>query len=550
MSGIMQQLRRVTAPGRSDGQLLEGYLTARDESAFAALVGRHGPMVLGVCRRVLGDEHDAEEAFQATFLVLARKAGSVAVPRLLAHWLYRVAHQAALKARAVRDRRRRRERQVETLPEPATAPAATWDDVRPLIDEELGRLPERYRLALVLCDLSGMTRREAADQLGWPEGSLSSRLSRARALLARRLTRRGVTLSAAALAAAVSASATAAVRAPLACATSRAALGLTVAAAGGISAGVATLTTEVLKDMLLLKLKAAARAFLLLVSLAGCAAGVFAYLAAAAESVPGPTDAPPQPAREKSVKPAKLPDADRDLNRFIERVLKAHGGEANLRRLKTFVLTTRQPPLDGAGKASVTAQFVTLPDRYRMEFSTPGDAARHINILLGPDGVQRWRRHPDGRVEPIRLGGLDLPREYWLDHIEFLGPRAVLRLTDPDHRRTLLGETKVDGRAAVGVALTKEVPLLRLSLKMFFDKETGRLVREENVLQHAAARYSDYRTVGGVLVAGETIRLGEGKVVGRSELVEFRAVEKLDPALFRAPAPPAGKAAAADPPGP
>src|SRR5262245_49736137 len=185
----MQHLRRMEllrdGAGSTDGQLLEAYICRQDQVALAALVQRHGPMVWGVCRRVLGNYHDAEDAFQATFLVLVRKAASIASPELLANWLYGVAHQTALKARATTAKRRARERQVTDMPEPGVTDHDLWRDLQPLLDQELSRLPDRYRVAVVLCDLEGKTRKEAARQLGVPEGTLAARLARGRVLLAK-----------------------------------------------------------------------------------------------------------------------------------------------------------------------------------------------------------------------------------------------------------------------------------------------------------------------------------------------------------------------------
>src|SRR5690349_23314732 len=144
MSEVISHLRRTVllreGAGRTDGQLLEDYLSRREEAALAALVRRHAPMVWGVCRRVLSNHHDAEDAFQATFLVLVRKAASIASRELLANWLYGVAHQTALKARATAARRKGRERQVDNMPEP-TVPEVRDTDLRSLLDEELSRLP-------------------------------------------------------------------------------------------------------------------------------------------------------------------------------------------------------------------------------------------------------------------------------------------------------------------------------------------------------------------------------------------------------------------------
>src|SRR6266545_1952582 len=176
---------------RSDGDLLGAFVAVRDADAFAELVRRHGPMVLGVCRRVVGDRTTADDAFQAVFLVLARRASAVRPREQVGNWLYGVAYRTALKARTVLARRRSREKQVDVMPEP-TAPAASppaWNDLQPVIDEELARLPDKLRLPVVLCDLEGRPQREVAKHLNVPPATLATRL-----------TRRGVTLSGGALA--------------------------------------------------------------------------------------------------------------------------------------------------------------------------------------------------------------------------------------------------------------------------------------------------------------------------------------------------------------
>jgi len=177
------------AGGLSDGQLLERFVAGRDEAVFEVIVRRHGPMVWGVCRRVLRDHHDAEDAFQATFVVLARRATAVTLRDKLGPWLHGVATRTAAKVRATKARRRWRESQAPGPAEAEPTPDNDRDDWLPLLDREVQRLPEKYRIPIVLCELEGKTHREAADQLGWPIGTVSGRLSRARALLARRLTR-------------------------------------------------------------------------------------------------------------------------------------------------------------------------------------------------------------------------------------------------------------------------------------------------------------------------------------------------------------------------
>jgi RNA polymerase sigma factor (sigma-70 family) len=298
--GIAQLLRVACAhdaEGHSDGLLLGQFLARRDEAAFTALVRRHGPMVLGVCRRVLGNDADAEDAFQATFLVLVRKAASLAGRAVLGDWLHGVARRAALNARKLAARRRAKEQMLARA-------EAQGDEVRndwlPLLDEEVCRLPERYRLPIVLCDLEGRTRREAAARLGWPEGTVAGRLARARGMLAKRLARHGLALSAGSLAALWSQNAA---PASLVESTVKAAPLLVSgpAAAGLISAKVAGLTEGVVKAMLLSKLETAMAAVLVMVGIV-----VLGYGVLVAGNLNGDSGAPekPAPMNEEKAKPA------------------------------------------------------------------------------------------------------------------------------------------------------------------------------------------------------------------------------------------------------
>ena len=191
------------APGDqpADDVLLERFTANREQAAFAALVERHGPLVLGVCRRVLQHEQDAEDAFQAVFCVLARKAGTIRRGIPVGGWLYAVASRIARKAKAVQVRRRMRERELPDVPAPDNPPEWVWRDLWPILDEEVNRLPERCRQPFVLCELEGKGNQEAAAELHCPVGTVSSRLTRARERLRARLARRGLALSAGTLAA-------------------------------------------------------------------------------------------------------------------------------------------------------------------------------------------------------------------------------------------------------------------------------------------------------------------------------------------------------------
>jgi RNA polymerase sigma factor (sigma-70 family) len=208
---LVRQVRRLAGapvtPDLSDGDLLERFVRSGDEAAFEALVERHGARVLGVCRRVLRDEHAAEDAFQATFFVLARKAGSIGRRELLANWLYGVAYRVALRARTEAAKRRQRERQSGRRPPPEPSAEVAGQQLCAILDEELNRLPDRYRAAFLLCYLDGRTRDQAGRELGWSLRTLDRRLRAGRELLQARLRRRGITLSGALLAAGLGTSA-------------------------------------------------------------------------------------------------------------------------------------------------------------------------------------------------------------------------------------------------------------------------------------------------------------------------------------------------------
>ncbi|MBN9122047.1 MAG: sigma-70 family RNA polymerase sigma factor [Planctomycetes bacterium] len=295
LSGLVNRFGHDTPrdpPTVTDADLLERFVAAHDEPAFAELVRRYGPLVFAVCRRVAGDHHLAEDAFQAVFVVLATKAATVR-PTALPGWFHRVACNTALRARTMNDRRRRRETPTGHAPEPATAAPESADDLPAIIDEEIARLPDALRAAVVLCELEGCPRKAAAERLGVPEGTVSSRLAAARRALAARLRKRGVALGAAALAAALARQTTAGVPANL---TRR-----TVAAATSpapAASAVAVLSNGVLRLMFAQKLKVA-------VPVVALALGALAF--ALAGSPPPEAPAPKSPAVAFRVPPEVAP---------------------------------------------------------------------------------------------------------------------------------------------------------------------------------------------------------------------------------------------------
>jgi len=290
MTTVLHHVRRLAfQPGGgapTDGQLLERFLDQRDETAFEELLRRHGSMVLGVCRRLLGSGPDAEDAFQATFLVLVRKAAAIMPREMVGNWLYGVAHRTALEARTLVARRRARETPMDPLHEPAAPAENVWHELRPLLDQEVSRLPQKYRAPVVLCDLEGKTQKEAARQLGWPEGTVSGRLFRARSLLAQRLRRHGLVLSAGSLAGLLTEHATAAAMPPVLIESTIQAAGVfaggSAAAAGIVSAQVTTLAQGVIKTMWISQFKLIT-AVVLTVSVVGGGTGVLTQQALTGE---------------------------------------------------------------------------------------------------------------------------------------------------------------------------------------------------------------------------------------------------------------------------
>ncbi len=303
---ILQHLRRTVSRqgevARTDGQLLAAFLEHRDEAAFEDLVRRHGPMVLGVCRRILGNHHDAEDAFQATFLVLARKAASIWPRERVGNWLYGVAHTTALRARSANARRRLREMQMKDRPAAESVEQDPWTNLLPLLDQELARLPDKYREVLVLADLEGRTRKEVARQLRIPEGTVASRLVTARQLLARKMARHGLPVSTGALAAVLAQNiGSASVPSSLISHTVQSACLLATGqavTAAAVSTQVALLMEGVLKMMLLTRLKVATTIVLTILACSGI--GVLAHEALGqAKAAPGPQGSPSLEASRK-----------------------------------------------------------------------------------------------------------------------------------------------------------------------------------------------------------------------------------------------------------
>lgn len=403
-AAILDPLRRLV--GRSagsappDAQLLENFVLRRDEASFEVLVWRHGAMVLALCKRLLRDAHEAEDAFQATFLVFARKAGSIGRGEVVAAWLYKVAYRVALRLRAASAKR-----SVAALPpdELSAAEAGTdtdWNDLRPVLDDEIAKLPEKYRRPFVLCYLEGRTNEEAAEQLGCPKGTVLSRLSRGRERLRERLSRRGVALSAIAFAFTLSQNAASAtVPAALVSPTVGAAVPFATGkpAAELATASVAALAEGTLKAMTLVKLKVAT-AVVAVALASGIAWGV------GADERPVRPAAPPAPERP-AARPAAEAQPPRDRER-PERPAPALVGKVVevAKDGKSFAVET--PPTERGG----------APGKTTVKFA---EKAAVTYQGVGPDGakptadyqVMVWfEKDSKDTAATVQFTGLAIPR--------------------------------------------------------------------------------------------------------------------------------------------
>jgi RNA polymerase sigma factor (sigma-70 family) len=356
---IRDLIGSVSDPALSDGQLLERFLTRRDEAAVEALVRRYGPLVLGVCRRVLRDSHTAEDAFQATFLVLMRKAGSLDRGRPLGSFLYTVAYRLALRARANECRRQWHEAQAARSRPSEDGPVASPSDLIIALEEELHRLPEKYRAALVLCYLEGKTNDQAAEVLGCPRGSMAARLEQARERLREKLAGRGFVAPSAGIVTALVAAAAAQARVPLPLrdSTVRAALWFArdgACAAGVVSSGALALVRGVFRSALLSRMGTAG-ALLLAVAMLATASAMLLKAAP-------PTLAPGQPLSQVRTKRADGPNAPAGPGANAARhygqafiALRRGGGDAE--KLFAECLTM---PLDAHARQIVTQSAYAL----------------------------------------------------------------------------------------------------------------------------------------------------------------------------------------------
>ncbi|HEY7314231.1 MAG TPA: sigma-70 family RNA polymerase sigma factor [Gemmataceae bacterium] len=382
LHNLLGRLRRLTDPARagdlSDSDLLARFRGRREEAAFTLLVQRHGPMVFAVCRRVLGDAHEAEDAFQATFLVLARNADSIRQQQSLAGWLHAVASRIACKARTKALRQRACERELLPLaPRPDPSETLAAHELRAALDDEIARLPDKYRTPLVLCYLADKTHEQIAGELGWPKSSVTARLARARQLLQRRLLRRGFTAPAGMLAALlIESSMNAAPPAVLTLSTVR----LAVQALNGeaiAATATAALADSVLKGAALPKWTAA----LMVLATLGLAAAVGHRLSAVGSPSGHQQSATKAPAANDRREPkadARKPRVDRLGDSLPDGVLTRIGSQ----RMRHFCRYTSHPlAFVPDGKSIVSGGDGSL----RVWDTATGKLRRHIALEAGMD---------------------------------------------------------------------------------------------------------------------------------------------------------------------
>jgi RNA polymerase sigma factor (sigma-70 family) len=398
----LDRLRRLfTARQTSqlaDRHLLQRFLADRDEAAFAALVQRHGPMVFGVCRSVLRQHQDAEDAYQATFLVLARRAAAVQRQDSLASWLHGVAYRLSLKARTLDARRRTRERAVVLPPATEAMDDLTWRELRAVLHEELDRLREQLRTPLVLCCLEGKTLDEAAQQLGWKTTTLKGRLARGRKLLRARLLRRGLALSVPLFATLLSQNESSAVPVALAESTVQGARAFaTGSAAGAVSASALALAEGGLKAMFLSKLK-----MTIAVGLTATVLAVTVGLALASrrdEPRPAPPPSPGKdlvarddaPKKEEPVKPAPIEvkgrvvddETGKPVTRFVEQ-----GGLVDPKDPKKTTWGFHETRRDGPNPDGTFRATVSYEEGWRLRILAPGYLPQPVFESDPPKGTR------------------------------------------------------------------------------------------------------------------------------------------------------------------
>jgi RNA polymerase sigma factor (sigma-70 family) len=536
LGAVLQRMRvlaEADPESTPDAQLIERFVNQDDGNAFAILVHRHGPMVRAVCRRELRDGNDVDDAFQATFLVLARKAGALRHRTRVAGWLHGVAYRIARKARVQSVRRHTALVDVPEPSRPAQLDDLTWRDLQPILDEEIQRLPAKYREPFVLCYLEGLTYSAAAQQLQVPPGTVCGRLDRARQLLRSRLMRRGLTLSTGLLGALLAQGpAAAAVPAAVLQSTIEASLAFAGKGAGAISSQALLLAHAALRSLLAAQLKLAAGIVLALMVLLGGGLGLGHYLAA---EKPNPARPVPESSPENQRPPqSQLVPVSREAHEVVERAIRAAGGREKVAALKAAAWTVVwNPTADTERRQHCTALGY---DRYRMEAEHPqnGELVRTLYLVNRNAG---WRRDSKGSV-------VEFPQTALLANKERLYAQRVgellTLLQGNEVVLTLAGTLDLGVRRLARIRVEqRERPTVHLD----FDRDTGLLHRSEMALTPRADgvrstlvyTFEEYREFDGLKHHTRlTLQLDEEPAVVW-HIRDFRLLDQIDEQLFARP---------------
>lgn len=529
----MRVLIEVRQEEATDAQLIDRFVNQRDQTAFATLVYRHGPMVQAVCRRELYDVHDADDAFQATFLVLVRKASLLKKRERVASWLHGVAYRIARKARMLAARRRAMPLDFRELPAPERMEDLAWRELQLVLDEELQRLPAKYREPIILCYLEGLTYADSAQCLRVPAGTVSGRLDRARELLRAGLMRRGFTLSAGLLGTLLGQNATAAgLSHSLLQSTVAAATAFTGQAAGPISGKALLLAQLTLRSLFYAQCKAIACIVLVSLALLGGSFWLQRFLASQSTSpvLAAAKDGPKEPV------PGNQPPWQQrtDAQRVVDRAILALGGSEKAASLRCASWTMVWNPGENTErKHRITARG---HDQFRMEmeYLKAGKMETSLYILNKDVG---WRRDQGASVAEFPAAMLTVNK----------GQLYALRLgdllTSLEEEKVALkmtGEATMDQRAVIGLQVEHgSYPVVQL----YFDKASGLLYRTETLLpprldgaqSKVVYTFEDYRDCEGLLHFTRVTTKQDDQPESVAHIRDFQVRDQLDDHVFDKP---------------
>lgn len=533
LNRVMQHMRLLVETGdneSSDGQLIEQFVRQQNETAFAALVYRHGPMVRAVCRRELHDAHDSEDAFQATFMVLARKAHTLSQRERLASWLHGVAFRIARKGRVLQVRRRMAPLDSRDVPAPEQMCDLAWRELQLVLDEEVCRLPHKYRDPVVLCYFEGLTYTAAAQRLDVPAGTVSGRLDRAREMLRTRLVRRGLTLSAGLLSTLIANNASSAAVTPALLQTT-----VDVALAfGGLTTasipGKALLLAEgTMRSLFFAKLRLIAG--VLFISMVTLGAGVGLYRLVATEDTGGPALAQDTPPRQPV---ANVPVPERsEAQKLVDRALQAVGGKNKAASLRSASWTMVFDP----GEATEIKQHISAVghEQYRIEYERVKDGKPRVDVYVVNKDVG-WRRDAEGNVADVPAVALAANKEHFYAQrlIDLLPALSAEKMT-----MTVVGQKTFGERTATGLRVERAgLPATIL----YFDSASGLVVRSEATITKANGTrsnvvftFEDYRDSDGVKHHTRVVSQQDDEAEVVLHVRDFRLHETIDPQIFARP---------------